>query len=311
MTTNSSNRPWYSYVLLVLVFSAVAWFIFNNLDEITRYNFRFKYSHLILCFLFVNAAYIAIAFIWFRISISCGLNASLLKACEAWFLSLLGKYVPGKVTLFLVRFDAYRKYSKRKVAVAISIEQISSMAAGSILFLVALTSSVQIVPYYIKWVSCIGAVLFLLLLWPPIFMSLINHGLKFLKREPIKEFPPYGVLIRFVFAYIFAGLLQGMGFYFVLNSYSPVDFRYFLIIAGIYEAASLVGLAAVFAPSGIGVREGILFICLSSFIPKPAVIVGAITIRLITTAAELLLAGFFLAAYKIRTNRSVRPIQHP
>jgi hypothetical protein len=249
----------------------------------------------------VIAAYLVMVFIWTRVGLLFGLNAPMLKAGKAWFLSQLGKYVPGKVTLLLVRFDAYSDYPKSRVAIATGIEYIASLASACVLILVALASASQTVPHYIQWAAGVGTVSLLLLLWPPLSMRFINWGLRLLKREQIEEFPPYGLLVRFVGAYMLEGLLHGMGLFFVLNSFSSVNFDYFLTITGIYYAAGLIGLAAVFAPSGIGIREGVLFIVLPAFIPKPAVIVGAISIRLITTAAEIFLTGVFIVAEKIWT----------
>jgi len=295
----TNKRPWYSWILLILIISAVTWFILHNFNEIARYNFRIKWPYLILAFLFVNAAYLVTVFIWTRLAMSFGLNAPILSAGKAWFVSQLGKYVPGKVTLLLVRLDAYRGYSKRKITVATGIEYIAMLASASVLSLVALASAFQIVPYYIRWFAGVGTILFLFLIWPPLSLHFINLILKFLKREQIEEFPPYGLLLRFVGAYVFAGLLQGMGLIFILNSLSPVDFRYFLIITGTYEVAGLIGIAAVFAPSGIGVREGVLFLVLPAFIPMPAVIIGTIAMRLIATFTELFLAFVFVVAEKI------------
>ena len=295
----TNKRPWYSWILLILIISAVTWFILHNFNEITRYNFRIKWPYLILGFLFVNAAYLVTVFIWTRLAMSVGLNVPILSAGKAWFVSQLGKYVPGKVTLLLVRLDAYRGYSKRKITVATGIEYIAMLASAFVLSLVALASAFQIVPYYIRWFAGVGTVLFLFLLWPPLSLHFINLILKFLKREQIEEFPPYGLLLRFVGAYIFAGLLQGMGLFFILNSLLPVDFRYFLIITGAYEVAGLIGIAAVFAPSGIGVREGVLFLVLPAFIPMPAVIIGTIAMRLIATTTELFLTFVFVVAEKI------------
>jgi len=295
----TDKNSWYRWILFVIVLTAVIWFIVHNLDEIARYDFRIKWPYLMLSFLFVIAAYLVMLFIWTRIGLLFGLNVPMLKAGKAWFLSQLGKYVPGKVTLLLIRFDAYRGYLKWKIAVATGIEYIASLASASILVLVALASASHIVPYYIRGVAGIGTVLFLFLLWPPLSMHFVNWCLKVLKRGPIKEFPPYGLLVRFVGAYMLEGLLNGMGLFFVLNSFSSVNFDYFLTITGIYYAAGLIGLAAVFAPSGIGIREGVLFIVLPAFIPKPAVIAGAIIIRLITTAAEIFLTGVFVVAEQI------------
>ncbi|MEN8208869.1 MAG: hypothetical protein ABFR50_06430, partial [Candidatus Fermentibacteria bacterium] len=83
------------------------------------------------------------------------------------------------------------------------------------------------------------------------------------------------------------------------------NFRYYLTITGIYSIAGLIGLAAFFAPSGIGIREGVLFLVLPAFIPGPTVIVGVIAIRLLTTAAELLLAGVFVIAEKILSSKKL------
>ena len=90
-----------------------------------------------------------------------------------------------------------------------------------------------------------------------------------------------------------------MGLYFILNSLLPVDFRYFLMITGAYEVAGLIGIAAVFAPSGIGVREGVLFLVLPAFIPTPAVIIGTIAMRLIATFTELFLSFVFVVVEKM------------
>lgn len=294
----TNKRSWYRWMLFVLVLSAVTWFIGHNLDEIARYDFRIKWPYLMLSFLFVIAAYLVMVFIWTRLALLFGLNAPMLKAGKAWFLSQLGKYVPGKVTLLLVRFDAYRDYPKQRVAIATGIEYIASLASACVLILMALASASQTVPHYIQWAAGVGTVSLLLLLWPPLSMRFINWGLRLLKREQIEEFLPYGVLLRFVGACLLVGLLHGMGLFFVLNSFSPVGFTYFLTIAGTYEAAGLIGLAVVFAPSGIAVREGVLFLVLPAFIPKPSVIVSVITIRLLNTVAELFLAGIFVGAEK-------------
>jgi len=93
--------------------------------------------------------------------------------------------------------------------------------------------------------------------------------------------------------YVIVGLFYGLSFFLVLNSLSPVGFEYYLAITGTFWAAALIGIAAIFAPSGIGVREGVIMLVLPSFISEPTVIVGAILIRFVMIAAELSLAGLF------------------
>jgi len=81
----------------------------------------------------------------------------------------------------------------------------------------------------------------------------------------------------------------------LLDAMAPLDPSRFLIIAAIYEAAGVIGMAALFAPSGLGVREGVLLLLLPLVVPQSAVIIGVILIRLINTGCELFLAAISLA----------------
>lgn len=243
-------------------------------------------------------AYLTSFLIWRRLTRSLGLKAPVAREGRAWFLSQLGKYVPGKITLLLVRVDAYHGYSGRKVAVATAVEYFASLTAACLLVPFALVSLSGSDVSHIVWAAVACIALFLLILWPPLLKRLFNWAFRLLKRGPLEEMPSYGLILSLIMAYIFPTLLHGFGLFFVLNSFSPVSFSHYLTVTGIYVAAGLVGIAAIFAPGGIGVREGILFLMLPTIIPKPAVIVGGIVTRLVLAFVELVLAGVFIGAQK-------------
>jgi len=298
-----NKRLWFRRLLFVVVLFTVCGYILHNLEEIEKYNFTIKWSQLALGFVSVNIAYLSLVYVWVNLSQSFGLTVDPLTAGKAWFFSQLGKYIPGKVALLLVRFDIYQGYSKRKVSVATGIEYMAILASASVLVLLAVASTPQFLPHHIRWTAGVGTVFFLFLLWPPFLMRFVNWGFRLVNRDPIEKYPSYGLLLKFVAIYVLIGLLEGLGFYFTLNSFSPVNLKYFLTITGVYQAAGLAGIAAVFAPSGIGVREGVLFFFLSFVIPKPSVIVGALAMRLIATSVELFMAIAFVMAenYKYKT----------
>lgn len=289
--------PWRK-ILFVIVSAAVIWFIWHNIERITAFQFRFDWRYAALGFLAVLAAYLASFIIWRNVAKSFGLNAPVLTEGSAWSLSQLGKYVPGKITLLLVRLDAYRGYSKRKVAIATGVEYVASLASACLLILVSFAFTN--VPTFIRWFAVIGAICFPLFLWPPFFSRIINGVFKIMRLEPVEIILSYKLILRFIGAYTLCGLLHGLGLFCVLNSLSAVSVTYYLTITGAYFSAGLIGIAAVFAPAGLGVREGVLFLVLPAFIPQPTVIVGVITIRLIVTFAEILLAVGFVTAKKYR-----------
>ena len=292
-----NSIPWRK-ILFVVVFAAVILFIWHNIESITAFQFRFDWKYSAVGFFSVVVAYLASFIVWRNIAKSFGLNAPILTEGSAWFLSQLGKYVPGKITLLLVRLDAYRGYSKRKVAIATGIEYVASLASACLLILVSFAFTN--VPSFIRWLAAIGAIGLPLFLWPPLFSRIINAILKIMHLEPIKVKLSYKLVVRFIGAYSLCGLLHGLGLFFVLNSFAAVSSTYYLTITGAYFSAGLIGIAAVFAPGGLGVREGVLFLVLPAFIPKPTVIVGVITMRLIVTFAEILLAVCFVTVKKYR-----------
>ena len=303
MKTDRLKNRWYSRILLLIVLLAVILVIWKNISEISSYSFVFKYGYFIASFAVIIINYLFCFLIWHWLTVSFGLRVPVLKAARGWFLSYLGKYVPGKIALLLVRMDAYDGYSGRKVAVATVVEYIVALVAACLVVLISLLFSPEIVPDYIRWIAVIGTVLLLLVLYPPLLRGIVNLVFRMIKKAPLNEVPAFMTILRLVGAWMIATFVSGFAFYLILNSLSPVSLKYYIIITGVYGIAGLAGLAAFFAPSGIGVREGVIFLILPAFVPEPTVIVGAIAIRLITTVTEVLLAGFFYFIERIRRRR--------
>jgi glycosyltransferase 2 family protein len=303
MKVKSLKNRWYSRVLLAIVLIAVSWVVWKNISDISSYSFELKHGYLVAGFAVILLNYLFCFMIWHMLTASFGLHVPITKAARGWFLSYLGKYIPGKIALLLVRMDAYDGYSGRKVAVATFVEYIIALVAAFLVVLLSLLFSPEIVPVHIRWISILGTVLLLTILYPPLLKRIANTVLKVIRKEPLQSVPAFRNIILFVGTYMLATLISGFAFYLVLNSLSPVSFKYYIIITGVYGIAGLAGLAAFFAPSGIGVREGVIFLILPAFISRPTVIVGALVIRLITTVAELLLAGIFVTIARKRSPR--------
>src|SRR4030042_3615588 len=108
--TNSRHK----FLLFALVLSFVGWYLWKNIGELKAYDFQVNPFLLLGAFSSIGLSYVILFLIWLSITASLGLNAPLPKAAKAWFVSHLGKYVPGKIALFLVRLDCYQGYSRTK-----------------------------------------------------------------------------------------------------------------------------------------------------------------------------------------------------
>ncbi len=81
---------------------AVVWFVSKNIGAIREFNFAFKWQNAALSVFAVGFAYFLMVLVWLVISNSFNLNAPFLKVAKAYYVSLLGKYVPGKIFILLV-----------------------------------------------------------------------------------------------------------------------------------------------------------------------------------------------------------------
>ena len=285
-------------LLLLIVLGGVFLFIWKDLRAIRAYEFVLRWPLLAASFLVAIVTYLVNYAVWLKLAAAFSLHAGWRQSSYAWFVSQLGKYVPGKITMLIVRMNAYAGQPKRKIAAASGIEFLASVAASSVVVLVGVACS----PTYFGVEARVAAlsllIVLLIALYPPVLLAAMNFLLVRLKREPIAETPTYGLILTAVALYALNGLIAGVWAFFLFNALTPLDWNYYLVLTASCYGASLIGFAVLFAPGGIGVREGILFLILPLFMPKPAVIVGTILMRLLVIVVELALAAAAAAAFR-------------
>lgn len=293
---SGKTKKIYSGVLFILVIIFVFYYIFDSLHDLSAYLHKINYGSLLLSFLFTLIAYLLSLFVWIDLARSFGLKAPFTSAARAWSFSQLGKYIPGRAGLILVRLNAYENYPPRTVTVATFVEFIAAFVASCLLVLFSVLFLGNLIPFYIKITAAILSILMLSLLYPRLLKPLTNYLLRLFRREPIVDFPSFTLILKFVLINFLIGVPYGLGLFYSMNCFSEIALNYAIPITGIYYAASLVGLAALFAPAGLGVREGVIFLLLPAILSRGLVIAGTIMIRIVSIAVELCLAVFFYFA---------------
>ena len=300
---SGNNKKIYSSILFILVLAFVFYYIFDSFQDLSAHLHSINYESLALSFFFTLIAYLLSLLVWIDLAKAFGLKAPFVSAARAWSFSQLGKYIPGRAGLILVRLDAYGNHPKRTVAVATFVEFITAFIASCLLVLFSIFFLENIIPYYLKIIALIFSLFLLILLHPKLLKPITNALLIIFKREPIADFPSFGLILKFVLINFLIGIPYGLGLFYSMHCFSDIDFRLIIPITGIYYAASLVGLAALFAPAGLGVREGIIFLLLPAIIAKSIVIAGTIMIRIVSVAVEISLALFFYLFATIKNHR--------
>jgi uncharacterized membrane protein YbhN (UPF0104 family) len=205
--------------------------------------------------------------------------------------SQLGKYVPGKLMVIVCR-----AYLANKVNVpppvtvaATAIEQVFAVIAAALSFLLSLYLS----PAFADTVPMGRAFALLAVCVVLVQPAVVNASLNFVTRrlhaQSHKVKLNYGDLLPLTSLYVAMWLLWGISLYFLIDSLRPTPPSQIPLIAGAFSMAWLFGAIAFVVPAGLGARESMFALLLSSVFPSSFATLVALLSRLWITAVELAL----------------------
>jgi branched-subunit amino acid transport protein len=142
-------------------------------------------------------------------------------------------------------------------------------------------------------------ILALLFLHPKILEKIFNRILGLLRREPVAIPISYSEILCILGVCVLSWVAGGIGFYFFMDGVFPVSSKYFLFLTGALAFSSTLGLIALFAPSGLGVREGALVYLLSFIMPGSVAVIISILSRIWMTFIEIGLIGIVYLLGKV------------
>ena len=270
--------------------------VWDHWNQVKGASFTFEAYSLILSTLIFAFSYFIQIWAWYLITMKLGIALSISDTSKNWFYSQLGKYLPGKVWLLLSRFYFYesRGKSRKAISIALYFETATVIGAAYLIFLAALIFHNEKWPLS-SWRQSGWLLLLLLLgfvfLHPRVLQKILNWVLMRLKREPLSLSISYPDILWIWFVCIVSWIVGGIGFYFFVNSVYPVAPQYILFLTGALAISSTLGLIALFAPSGLGVREGALVYLLSFMMATPVAVIISILTRIWMTLVEIGLIG--------------------
>ena len=282
--------PLAKYSVAVLILYFIASYVLRNLDQISFTDLRFDFSSLTLSVVFLLVYILGNALTWHFITVKAGIGLSLAQALKLWVYSLAAKYVPGKVLSFSILILSYKAAgaSVKKISLCLFLESACAVLANVFVMLLAflMTDLGEFEGY--KPLAVVVTVCLLLILHPRVLQPLANLGLKVLRQEPVDLAIPYASVLLATLQYILAFLMLGVGLCFFMASFYEVQIEHFLYITGSVALAGLIGQFALFVPSGLGVREGVLVLMLSRLMPHPMAGLVSILSRLWITVGEMI-----------------------
>jgi len=281
--------------LQVAVLGVILYFLFQNLrqnwQEVAGYEWRFDIPRLALSLLVLCAVLGAMILIWRVILMRMGCDLPLGKAWRIWFISNLGKYVPGKVwqVTGMVYLCEKEGIPRRATAVSVVLAQaLSTLSAAGLFGLYAVLGGGRRLDA--AWAYSIGGLLIAggVAIHPWTLERALNFVLRLLKRDPVGIPFTFGQLLCIVGLYTLSWCGYGLALYVFIASLAPVSSNLIWALIPIHAMAYTAGLLAPLMPGGLVVREGFLIAFLGYHLPTAVATSSAWLSRLWFTAAELL-----------------------
>jgi glycosyltransferase 2 family protein len=219
------------------------------------------------------------------------------SARTIFFVSQLGKYLPGAVWTVLAQVDAARRHGLSR----------TGMGIGAVLFLVfhvltALLAAALLLPWGAPqllgayWWSFALTPLLLVAFVPAVLSRLVTLAARITRRRPMAldlQVRDVAVAVAWL---VLVWLAYGAAMYVLVRPLAPETPAVALAVlgTGAFALAWAVGVLVLPAPAGVGPRELVLFVALSPVIGPTAATSIAVVTRVVHTLGDLALAGVHL-----------------
>jgi uncharacterized membrane protein YbhN (UPF0104 family) len=313
MLKNSKAKKWLTIGIPAVFYTLLAIFLvvyLQNIDFSQLQNVTFSWHYIAIATVVALAFRYWGAFIWFVLLKGLGaknLKPNLMVLIYVYAKSWLGRYIPGTAPWILgkIYFASKQGISKNKLAVSSLLEgglQIVVLMAISLIFLL-LDGRLNVIgiEYKILLASAI-AVCFIALI-PKVFNSIIAFTYKLIKKKTFdKDHYVTGKLIlRGSLLYVGGALLSGLSLFFIAKAvYPELAYENIFYVMGAANIAAAVSMLAFFAPSGLGVREGIQLLLFSIIMPTEIALVIIVITRLWSIVVDILFFGLGYATRKLK-----------
>jgi uncharacterized membrane protein YbhN (UPF0104 family) len=272
-------------------------FLFRSLylewEQVVAYHWNLNYLALVVAFGLMLLAAAFYAYLWKLILERLGTPLSYRKSYRIFFLSQLGRYIPGKVwsILGLVYLSQKEGVSKVISGTSVTLQLVLQIVSGVMVFAMAL-------PLWRDLDSSTGLVALILLLPVGLILlhpAVVTRGVKLALRmtgqTEIELSWSYQYLLGQLALWIGFWLLNGVAYHFLIRSLDSSPLPHVLVLAGIFSVSWVAGFISLVTPSGLGVMEGALAFLLSFFFPMHVATIIALWTRVARTASDLVCAA--------------------
>ena len=279
----------------------VVWFIRRTLVDawvqLGEHQWRFHFGWLAVSGCLYLLGTLPCGIFWHRTLLALGQPVSLPRALRAYYIGHLGKYVPGKAMVVILRTGLVRGQGvdTALAAACVFFETLTMMAVGAFLSaaIVAVWFHEQAILFWSALAMMAVAGLPTL---PPVFRRLVRFvGVGRTNPQIAEKLAKldYGTMLGGWFLTAIGWAILGLSFWAALRAVNAADsnpFSQLHLYTAAVTMATVAGFVS-FVPGGAVVREAVLTELMVPYLGDAVAVVSAILLRLTGLVAELVISG--------------------
>ena len=291
------------FVAAVVVF--LGRYLHHAWPAVHAYHWRLRPGLLVVSAVLVLAFYLLNALVWWAILRGSGLRPAPTSTVATWAKSIVARYLPGNVFMFVSRgWMSHRQgLDVDRVSAGMVYEQVLSVA-GALVVTAALFPFWHYQREVTAW-ALLAIPLIVVALHPRVFAPLAALPLRLLHRPPLAQVLSFRMVLGLLAAFSGLWLVIGFAMWTFAAAVTNVTAAAFPEITAGFAMAFVAGMVVFFVPSGIGVREAVLAAATAGvFAGGGVALAWALLARLWQTSLELSFVA--LAALVDRLQRRAR-----
>jgi len=272
--------------------------ISQGLDDLLAREIRVNYLSLAISLLLTTGCTILGAWEWQWLLRGLGHDLGTRKGMRIHLLANVAKYAPGYLWQILgkVYLSERQSVSRKRALASVGVEFSLIILTGTLLALMTLPSTSLLGSPLLPILGPGMALILVPLATLPLLLPLlrrVSSWSQIRERFPIVSELDYASLVGVTVAIYLTWLVLGSGFVLLIDSVYPISIDDIPTYIFALAASFILGLLALFAPTGIGVRESTMAFLLGSCMPLSVASVIAILARVVTMLADV--ASFIVA----------------
>jgi hypothetical protein len=290
-------------VLLVALIAFLGLVVWRSRDTLLDVLRTARYERFGWTFIAYAVSIGAIATGWHLVMRHLGGEPRFVVNLKIYVYTLAARRLPGTLWYIAGRAVLYRRLGvpARLPSLAAGIEVVLSIVSGLMVGAPALLLTADAQPVHV--VICVAVELIGLgLLYPPLLRRLLARFGHLVGPEQLTV----PRVISWVGAYIAMWISGGGMACTVVSALYPMDLSQVPLIVSLWALTGVIAFLAFFLPNNLGLAEITLSLLLGRIVPLPIAIATAITIRVLTTAFDILWSSLLLFDRK-RTFRGTTP----